>query len=463
MSSTAAMCVLPIVWALASCGQRPAPAGIPTSKLAPDAAPLDSGTDAAEAGLDAAPDAAPPTFESLLDDQPPFGNDERRAVCGRRADCRISRSIDVGVDAQGRSIQLVTAALFPRSKEDVGYYLWEHWALLRSGGGLVGRQLLFRDGTNANVGEGRPLDSDAAEANALVGLTVGGGEVSYRFQWTPTAGAWSGTTAETIGLTDLRLLRYSSFSKRYDVPGGQEDRFDYDKLVGRSTLKEPAEIASYAIVPKLEVDSAFLSSWKTTAIKDCAAPIDGQTSGYVLTGAASPKDTTFYVLAVGDDQLFVEVHDDHVVTGKKGGDALDIWVVADFRAHGYWTGKPVKPTQFRAQLHDGAVSRVSGPVVAPPVVEVSGGTPPRLRIELPKEDVLMWSLAYRDTDDGASVERVIATSRLKHIETHELAIAHSVDPLDARCRLVSGALALERPPRVPLRSVANHLRSSLFF
>jgi len=111
-------------------------------------------------------------------------------------------------------------------------------------------------------------------------------------------------------------------------------------------------------------------------------------------------------------------------------------------------------------VSDGAITTLSGSVRKELSVEIAAGPSPRLHIKLPPDlDFHPFygaslALAYRDTDDGSVVERVIATSRVRTGALSEIGRLYPA-PRELRCVARDGHLERARVPRDPLRAYAG--------
>lgn len=100
------------------------------------------------------------TIESLLPtelvDVPPYGNDDKRAVCGKtpRGTCDILQTQRAGTDALGRELSVVTVRTSTNDDPDDRIEVRDHWVIGRKDGNIVFRA---------------PIVSEMAETSTPVG------------------------------------------------------------------------------------------------------------------------------------------------------------------------------------------------------------------------------------------------------------------------------------------------------
>jgi hypothetical protein len=218
----------------------------------------------------------------------------------------------------------------------------------------------------------------------------------------------------------------------------------------------PATKAKRVAIPELEVDASFAANWRTTSIAGCSTIVDGAKNGFVLAGTADATDAALSILASSDHEVFVEVQDDVVIAPRAGAiaDELLIWTSPHFSGMGMQCDATTPTTRFRVTVADGKLSHVSGPMSAAPSVELGAGSPRRFRVVFP-EELSSWAIGYRDTDDGVTFERTLATSKIRTAVATELGRTFRVRPEDARCVSVGNRLVLDRPSPNPLHAIAE--------
>jgi hypothetical protein len=197
----------------------------------------------------------------------------------------------------------------------------------------------------------------------------------------------------------------------------------------------------------------------------CALSVDSSGShGFVVYGeAGEPEDAAFRVLEVGDRELWLEVTDDHWVSGASSwlyDDHFEIWLGET--PDGEATCWPAHPTlyQWGIGLATGAVLDAHGSPPARPAAEVRWPAEPgegavQVRVLLPDLGGLLGpepalTVVYSDSDDGMSQERLIATSRLAWGVHRSLGAATPIPADRVRCRLVDDALQTDRVEQTAL-------------
>jgi hypothetical protein len=206
----------------------------------------------------------------------------------------------------------------------------------------------------------------------------------------------------------------------------------------------------YTLVPAYESAPALRGDgWKTArSIEGCATAIDSR-SGTLLSGADVP-DSARLALFVAEDQLFIEVHDDKLVTDGKLRDEIEVWhrrdPSGDWAKHCLEDAAPASGTAIR--MGDLSTRLVGEKVGKPLIVEQAptrDGAPLRLRVSLPPKTHAV-TVTYRDTDDGKRHSRVFASSALQANDDVTLGVLHPIEPAAATCGLSGDSLALLMTP-----------------
>lgn len=371
-------------------------------------------------------------LDLALEDEPPFGNDVHRAVCGKRGDCRVLKITPAGVTADARTRELVTVAPFPvdaaakatpeRNYDDATV---EHWMLLRKGGVLVARQWLVHDFEYAY---------SAVEDEPLAGVRLLPTRFEYTERWKGLS-RFTGTYTTEIDLDRLVVTRFSGLS--YDrLEGGEVSmRFDvdYDSLRLRRTHFEPNCAIGAVTDPKTgEVvrprPAAFEVQWDavprltrvhaitaTEPLDACAPNYDGSHAGFLRVGKADAFDASFRAVLV-DDSLLVDVIDDTVVDR----DVLEVWTAKRSGHYGLRCEPPYEPLTpavgTEIVLATGATRSLAGPI-APGIRVTRAGD--RVRVLVPldvahdtySDDWPALAIVLRDSDDNVTHERVITTTK----------------------------------------------------
>lgn len=266
-----------------------------------------------------------------------------------------------------------------------------------------------------------------------------------------------------LGLNPVRWLetRYST----QDLGMAREEHWSWERFAGELTLgialcapppgATSAAAASVALdsdsppievraikIPRLALAPAVLSGWRTTSIEPCAARVDGE-AGFVLSrGQGSPSSSSFSAAFVGPDVLLLEIHDDHFVGGESRTavrDELEL-VTASANTTCADPRSQSKIRRLRVGALDGTL-RIGAREKSRPVVEVAridGGVRLKLTFEPPAPSERL-TIVYRDTDDGRTFRRVLATSEFE--ESKWWTLGEVPSPTESlSCELDSGAL-----------------------
>lgn len=193
-----------------------------------------------------------------------------------------------------------------------------------------------------------------------------------------------------------------------------------------------------AFIPQVEA-AGYDATWKSVALGDCASRFgDG--------GSAQLS-----AVVVGD-RLYVELLDDHYMTGKLT-DALEVW----FSDHAPGYTDPCvevhEPKGMSLRINDLKASMLGkGAKDKPLRFEANGpavdGAPLRVAIDLPAK-LEALTLRYKDTDNGTSVATVLTTNDLDPKSNATLGRIRPV--ANTRCEIVSKSSQLaKRQSFVPL-------------
>jgi len=257
--------------------------------------------------------------------------------------------------------------------------------------------------------------------------------------------------------TDVRLLRSSADSYWNVGPNRSRTEFDYATWAehvswwsppcgedGSPQEDETYEIASepvpgvdyeYSPIPRFASAPADLSRGDFSA---CALAVTSSgSSGYVVHGKPGQDgDARFRVLAV-ENQLFIELSDDHYVEGKSwvSSDHFELWLADEVDDHSmHCLEKGLQLEQWGIRASDGAVFAGAGrPDVQRIQVErlqVEGRLQFVVTLPADKQGI---TLVYSDADGASGQERLIATSHFRFGDRHTLGAFHPF-PADAvRC------------------------------
>jgi hypothetical protein len=377
---------------------------------------------------------APSTADPLrldLEDEPPYGNDVHRAVCGKRVDCRVIRNVPAGTASDGRARELITVATFAanaavtadpdRNYDDATL---EHWLLWRKAGSLVARQWLVHD---------FEYSYSSVEDEPAKGVTLLPNVFRYTERWRGLS-RFTGIHTSDIDLSTMHVIRTEGIS--FDRIDG-ETHSSYEHDYANLRLRERYYVPNCAVPPVRDPKTdevtvvrptAFTVEWDAVplvpgahgvsdadSIDACSPSFDGVHAGFVRSGAAAPTDASFHALLV-DDALVIDVTDD-VLTSA---DALEVWTARD-ADHGLLRceppATPLEPAAGTSiELASGATRSLAGKMLTG--VRVSRSAE-HLRVTVPlsvQHDTYgeQWpalALMFRDSDDGKTVEREITTTK----------------------------------------------------
>ncbi|HWJ56893.1 MAG TPA: hypothetical protein VNR90_11735, partial [Vicinamibacterales bacterium] len=267
-----------------------------------------------------------------------------------------------------------------------------------------------------------------------------------------------------------------------DCEGRRKQAEAAKKLDGGAGLDESAASLSYEAVaiPRVELPAAFVKDgWRTTALGNCGAPVDGDTHGFaVYGGKGHAADAAMRVVVSKDGVLFVEIADDRWTREGKSWvkeDHIELWL-AEPGGAGHPdrcyddlpnAPPPEKPEpdpsrQWGIRISDGQVFPGFGsPEPLAGVEVVRSGSAARARIPvgdwLKTEDQQnAITVVYSDSDDGVRQKRLIATSQLDRRRGKEFSLGsvRTVDPAEATCVVKGRALRINRPAPATKRDKA---------
>jgi hypothetical protein len=446
---------------------------------------------AACAGSPPAPPSAPivvvPPSASPSAEPPPSDRDEESllaaTVCGIRPACTVKLERKAGQDGPNRMLSIVTVhtGLGPAEPEedavldpavaDASYSVssgqediegsdseqchhYEHWLVVRGESMVIesAEKLteICGDGHGSTGGDWTRVSDGAFEH-----VTSGG-----------SASRWS--ERKLLGLAPLRWKQWDTGEYWTGGPNLTSSTFDYETFVGWTAWHAPPCNAdgeaewdeanapgpgdddrgqyAYVEIPRLALDPAFTGDgWKTTSIARCSASVDAADErGLVVSGKPGQKgDASLHVLASGNE-LFIEVGDDKITgpsSRPKIDDHLELWLATALPNYSDSCLQPggETPISWEVRLADGKVFPGFGkPKTNAPSV-TRGGAPGRLRVELPPGSGAV-TVVYADGDDGRSIERRIATSRLAEGDRKTLGALRAMTQEEGGCRVEGGAL-----------------------
>lgn len=385
----------------------------------------------ADAGIAEVAPSGADALRLALEDEPPYGNDVHRAVCGKRADCRVIRNVPAGTASDGRVRELVTVAPFAanagfmadpdRNYDDATL---EHWMLWRRAGSIVERQWLVHD---------FDYSYSSVEGEPAKGITLSANAFRYTERWRGLS-RFTGLHSSEIDLSTMHVVRTDGIS--FDqLEGETQSKYEHDYVSLR--LRHQYLVPNCAVPPVRDAKTgditvvrptAFTVEWDAVplvpgaeglsaadSIDACSPSFDGVHAGFVRSGAAAPADASFHALLV-DDAIVIDVTDDALTAA----DALEVWTAPD-ADHGLLRCEPpATPLEPAAgtniDLATGATRSLAGKMLAGIRVSRSGEHV-RVTVPLPVEHDThgqRWpalALVLRDSDDGKTIEREITTTK----------------------------------------------------
>ena len=302
-----------------------------------------------------------------------------KRVCNARKGCRVVEVKDASTPETKMSV--VKVALPARAHCEP----FEYWLVSPKGDQFLSEVCaaeLSRDmitvTPNAYVHEHRYVGADRSQASIRMQLDplmlVGLSRLAAR----ATDGSWSRTSWD-----------WTTFSGTTEVSAGA------------CAPHEPTRRG--VLVPRIDDPSI---DWRTVGLGPCAARPSIVVQG---TALVDPSDGSFAVVALGD-ALVVDVRDNALGVGGRswtGEDHLELWAVKNVGV----CNEELK--QWGIRICDGAVFPGAGKPSEPLTVERAGDT--RFRIALP-QGYSGFALAYADSDDGATVKRLVATNNVRKSE-----------------------------------------------
>ena len=351
-----------------------------------------------------------------------------QAVCDQRTPCTEVRQTPAGHGPDGHELVVVEVLLSDTPVDEAQQPAWggpcepfEHHLVRLHDGEVVDHRLLLElcnDGYGASgVGE----DHIVIEPNRFSHDQNGGS--SWR---------WSqGRTVQLVPDQELEV-----WSSTYISPMGNESRtrWGWTTLSGEvhTTLVACDDLESYDTAEDdLAVLLPIVPPWPDGGPGGCAATLDSSdTRGLVVHGEPGEPDDARMAVALVGDQLQVRVDDDTLTTADRWihGDHLELWLPDGPRTDSGRCTEPWPARQWGIDL-DGVVHAGHG---TPSVRDLSAtatrdehGT--TWAIDLPPGSDRL-TVVYSDSDDGASQERLLATSTLRAGDAHSLGSVRDLRP-----------------------------------
>ncbi len=275
-----------------------------------------------------------------------------------------------------------------------------------------------------------------------------------------SAWRWGATT--TITLDPPTVVKSASDGNWNIAQNNETSSFDYRSFSGKTEWDiEPCDASggpptqqggpvvhfAFAAIPDLSPKAIAGAELDKTPLGGCAALIDGDEAGYVLSGSDAKSSSVMRVLAAGGE-LHVEIDDDKFIDKGARRDEVEVWFAVnptDYTEH--CLAKQKAPNGFAIPAGGGPVRKLAGSLAAPDVVRTvpAGGKTRRLKIEIlsAMEGV---TVVYRDTDDGKTIGRAIATSDLDVNNEASVGRLRKLDPARVTCKAKEGMLTVVLPP-----------------
>ncbi len=417
--------------------------------IAPDASTPPAGASSSAPGGAAAPSA--PEAES----------DRQLAgyVC-KSAGCRVASEEAAGVTAQGLRlsvVKVVTAADMRRATCEP----LEYWSVARDGARIVSARRALSIPCDASTVDIASDDVRVRE-NELERLTAGGTATRYNAR-------------AIVRLFPLRSRTEERSAWMTTAPNFETSSWSLDEFAGKNAWFSPkcvkggvppaasgsfAELGDrkarhdYTPIPAVDIEESFRTSkWRQVHLGKCSALASATgASGFVLKGGIGTDDDGYFrVVASLDGDLFVDIKDNKWTAPKKRGDAredqLEIWVGGDLPS---FSRKCVRGlpnvTSFTVRVADGKLTAGYGkPDISRITVDRHAQTFgdqygwAHFKIHLPAQPGSL-TVVYRDGDDGRSVDRIFATSRVVAGDATTLGALHVVARDAATCKVKDGNL-----------------------
>ena len=386
-------------------------------------------------------------------------------ICHEHKPCEIIKKQDAGLDQWGQELKVVT--LSPCKKNQIkaqvdslgGLEPLEYWLIVISGKQIVSVQPLFRV-INDEYGAAGGDENDIAVGDNWFELSQSGGS------------NWRSSTRTRLQLSPLRIVLEET-QDFYNIGSNTEtESWDWNEFSGYKSWYSPAcgpdgqpvedfeDTAeySYSFIPRITLNRSFTEyNWKTIGLGKCAVLISGLNGhGYTIYGKpGSASDASFKALLSTNNELFVEVFDDHWVGPSAKwvyDDHLELWLgeeLPSYTEHCIDVTKLSRPKQWCIRISDGKVFPAYGNPKSLLQLEydatpLNSRSSVRLKIKLP--DTKSLTMVYSDTDDGKTQERLIATSKLLYGSALTLGELREIKPDEVIGEVRDGLLE----PRVNL-------------
>jgi hypothetical protein len=380
-----------------------------------------------------------------------------RLLCRGRSPCKVGAV--TAVDPDGGQPQVVVTLLTSDGDSDAfaGCAMSEHWLVTGGPDHPARRQLLASgySGQCASVGDEATISTSTFGYEDM----VGGGHPDHY------------SHAQSLSLAPLGYAEeHGNDAARYPGTNVGEYAWSWSAFAGTGGAtyfrcdaagdplsdREPTgPTVRWATIPALPKAVAGV-----TELGACSTFVDGAKDGFTIFGKPGTAEDASFRAAIVGRELLVEVTDDHWVDSNPDwtfDDHVEIWLTAaaspqrldkceDLRAR--------DAVQFGVRIADGAVFAAAGHPTDKLTARrspgaLTDGQPVLLSITLPRWFDAKTSgvtVVYSDSDDGATQERLIATSELKFGRRYTIGRARAIAPREATCTANAGRLepALQR-------------------
>ncbi|MFI5296788.1 MAG: hypothetical protein ACHREM_01710 [Polyangiales bacterium] len=338
-----------------------------------------------------------------LVDAPPFGDDVKRAACGKREQCKVLREKSAGVDGSGAKLSVISVRAYLGPDEDMETR--EHWVIGRRGSHIAFRRRMVTEwvAISSRLDDTARVGPNRLEAAVLA--------------W-PTSN-WQSWPHRTFQLSPPRVLSESSTPLHRDPDFGVFGRVEQSFVdsSGDASFHCSDRHGEYTPIPEGNF-ARHLNLSK--GLGQCAVTVDGSAHhGWMVSGVSDPKsgfmravvitafgETNGYDPDAPPDRLVVEVHDDRWTAG----DRLEI---SRGRQSGFMgCNEETKPTVVYQVGFDGKLSAPAGATSVSNVRVEETDDVRLVSMDLPNKYLEGLTIALRD-DDGDGAVRVIATSPMR--------------------------------------------------
>lgn len=351
---------------------------------------------------------------------------------------------------------LLIAALTLQQDEQEECVPIEHWLAVEKNRRIVDVQLLAVDCNDGYGAAGIGEDIIEISNNFFSHERCGGS-------------AWRWSQKKALQLYPLEIIEEYTYNYHTFIPNNQENHRDWRNFSFRSERTVPSceslnkKSGEYEkIYTTKSISIPILkakNTWDMTSLSlgACGAEADSSgKNGFIIHGKkGSPDDAAFVAMLTDKNELWIEIKDDHWVSGADRwifDDHLEIWLSGreeDF----FCVSEAEKPVQWGVRVTDGKVFPAFGAPL-PLTVKAFHADSKRVRMRLAlPEPVDRITVVYSDSDDGKTQERLISTSELVYGKlatmggtVHAWEKAECIEDKQKDAMVVSRK-KMERPPR----------------